>query len=171
MMVRRGVGDVELRRLSTGVLPDRGFYERLERARVNRFSLVDVDRPSRVPLEAGIEEVRWIWNVGATGKGELHDLLVRLPSTDNAGVRPDRGAHPFPFLGDVRVGFQNQRPHAGQRLTAPAAHVADALIDQSRGVFRRCLRAAPRHRLGFGGFRLGLGSFAHGNEFSPVTRC
>src|SRR2546425_7878731 len=92
------------------ILGHRGLHERLERARVDLLPFVDVDRPSRVAFQAGIEEARWVWDPGPPGERELHDLRVRLPGADNPVVRPDRSAHPLPLLGHLRVGFQDQRP-------------------------------------------------------------
>src|SRR5215207_9271111 len=56
------------------ILGHRGLHERLERARVDLLPFVDVDRPSRVAFQAGIEEARWIWDRGPPGERELHDL-------------------------------------------------------------------------------------------------
>src|SRR5512146_1476953 len=108
----------------------RGRHERLERARVDLLPFVNVDRPPRVAFQAGIEEARWVWDPGPPGERELHDLRVRLPGADNPVVRPDRSAHPLPLLGHLGVGFQDQRPHAGQRLPAPSPQVADPLVDE-----------------------------------------
>ena len=36
-----------------------GLHERLERARIDRLAFVNVDCPSRIAFQAGIEEVRW----------------------------------------------------------------------------------------------------------------
>src|SRR5438132_10331002 len=65
-----------------------GLHERLERGRVDRFSFVDVDRPSRAAFQAGVEKVRWVWEAGPLGEGELHDFRVRLPGADDPGVAP-----------------------------------------------------------------------------------
>src|SRR5918999_2334848 len=112
------------------ILSHRGLHERLERARVDRLPFMDVDRASRVAFQAGIEEARWVWDPGPPGERELHDLRVRLPGADNPVVRPDRSAHPLPLLGHLGVGFQDQRPHAGQGLPAPSPQVADPLVDE-----------------------------------------
>src|SRR4029450_12201420 len=98
----------------------RGLYERLERARVDFLTFVDVDRPSRVAFQAGIEETRRVRDLGPSGEGELHDVLVGLPGADDPIVRPDRRAHPLPLLDRRGVGFQDERPHAGQGLAAPS---------------------------------------------------
>src|SRR6266540_1193942 len=56
-------------------IPDhRGLHERLEGARVDLLPFVDVDRPSRVAFQTGIEEARWVWAPGPPGERELHDL-------------------------------------------------------------------------------------------------
>src|SRR4029450_3839938 len=120
--LRRSIG------LRACVRGHRSPHERLERARVDLLPFVDVDRPSRLAFQAGIEEARWVWDAGPPGERELHDLRVRFPGADNPVVRPDRSAHPLPLLGHFRIGFQDQRPHAGQRLPAPSPELADALI-------------------------------------------
>lgn len=101
------------------ILGHRGLHERPERDRVNLLPFVDVDRPPRVAFQAGIEEARWVRDPCSPGERELHDLLVRFPGADNPVVRPDRN-HPLPLLGHLGVGFQDQRPHAGQSLPAPS---------------------------------------------------
>lgn len=119
------------------ILGHRGLHERLERARVDLLPFVDVDRSSRVAFQAGIEEARWVWDPGPPGERELHDLRVRLPGADKSVVRPDRDPRhrirrlpPFPLLDHLGVGFENQRPHAGQGLAAPSPQVADPLVDE-----------------------------------------
>src|ERR1051325_5318932 len=79
-----------LRRLR--ILDHRGLHERLERARIDRLPFVDVDGPSRVAFQAGIEEARWVRDPGPPGERELHDLRVRLPGADDPMVRPYRSA-------------------------------------------------------------------------------
>src|SRR5688572_8434465 len=64
------------------ILSHGGLHERLERARVDRLPLVDVDRPPRVAFQARIEEARGIREAGAPGERELHHLLVCLPGAD-----------------------------------------------------------------------------------------
>src|SRR5688572_2831360 len=77
-----------LRRLR--ILGPRGLHERLERARSGFLPFADVDRPSRVAFQAGIEEARWVWEAGPPGERELHDLRIRLPGAHDPVVRPDR---------------------------------------------------------------------------------
>jgi hypothetical protein len=57
------------------ILGHRGLHKRLERARVDRLPFVDVDRPSRVAFQAGIEEARWVWDAGPPGERELTTFL------------------------------------------------------------------------------------------------
>src|SRR5678815_1463713 len=106
----------------------RRLDERLECARVDLFALTDVNRAPRVAFEAGIEQARRVRDLGAVRERELHGLLVRLARADNAVARPHRNV-PLPLFGDVRVGVQNQRAHAGERLAAPAVEFTDALVD------------------------------------------
>src|SRR5687767_11372290 len=102
----------------TAILGHRGLHESLERARVDLLAFVDVDRSSSIAFQAGIEEARWVRDLGPLGERELHDLRVRLPGADIPMVRPYRSAHPLPLLGHLGVGFQDQRPHAGEGLPA-----------------------------------------------------
>src|SRR5918994_1357895 len=44
------------------ILGHRGFDERFERPRVDLLAFVDVDCPSRVAFQAGVEEARWVWD-------------------------------------------------------------------------------------------------------------
>src|SRR5258706_8551551 len=113
------------------------LHKRLERTRVDLRAFRNVDRPSRTTFQAGIENVRWIRDAGATGERELHGLRVLLAGADDSVVRPDRnalhrirGLLPFPLLDHLGVGFEDQRPHAGKRLLTPIPLVADRLIDR-----------------------------------------
>src|SRR5688572_11833884 len=56
----------------------RGLHERLEGARVDLLSFVDVDRPSRVAFQAGVEQARRVREARAVRERELHRLRVRL---------------------------------------------------------------------------------------------
>src|SRR5882757_5263487 len=66
-----------------GVFGHCGLYEGLERARVDLRAFRNVDRPSRTAFQAGIENLRWIREAGATGERELHGLRVLLPGADD----------------------------------------------------------------------------------------
>src|SRR5687768_5357242 len=48
------------------------LHEGLERGRVDHFSFVDIDRPSRIAFQARIEETRWVRHPGSSGERELH---------------------------------------------------------------------------------------------------
>ena len=120
---------------------DRRPDERLEGGLVDDLALLDVDRAAHVALEAGVEEAGWVFQRGALGEGELHHLLVRLAGADDAVVRPDRRAHPFPLLDHVGVGFVDQPAHPGEGLSAPIAEFDDPVRDQLR---RRLALVCPR---------------------------
>src|SRR6476646_1143128 len=117
-----------------GIPRDRCFHQRLEGARVHRFAFGNVDRPPGGAFETGIEKPRWIRDRRAAGESELHDLLVCLTGADYPVVRPDRNV-PLPLFGHLRVGVQDQRPHASERVAAPAAELADPLVDEPAGRF------------------------------------
>src|SRR6185503_17246240 len=55
-----------------GIPGHRGLHERLERARVDRFPFVDVDRPSCAAFQTGVEETRWVRDAGSMRERELH---------------------------------------------------------------------------------------------------
>src|SRR5205814_9295163 len=81
--------DIALPHLRGQAVPgDRRLHERLERARVDLLPCTDVDRPSRVAFQAGVEEFRGVRQARAPGERELHDLLVRLTGADDAVLRP-----------------------------------------------------------------------------------
>src|SRR5436190_9530439 len=116
---------------------DRFANQRLEGGRVDVFSLVDVDRPARVSLEARVEQTGRILQGGALGEGELHDLRVGLAGADDAVVGPDRRAglgrfDPLPFLDDVGIGFLDQLAHYAEGLAAPVPELGDPSRDQVR---------------------------------------
>src|SRR5271163_1293775 len=78
-----------------GVGRHRGADQFLEGCFVDRLPFAQVDRPPRVPFQAGIEELLRVFDRGAASEGELHDLLVRFPSADDAVMRPDRTPRHF----------------------------------------------------------------------------
>src|SRR3954468_19927339 len=130
-------------RLSRTVEGDRLANQRLERGRADVFAFADVDRAARVALETGVEETRRIFQGRALEEGQLDEVLVRLARADDAGMRPDRRAHPLPFLDHVRVGFFDQRAHSGERLPAPVREFGDSFRDQ-RGCRLLLARAHAR---------------------------
>src|SRR5271167_488254 len=82
-----------------------GADELLEGSFVDLLPVAEVDRTPHIPFQAGIEELLRVFDGGSASKGELHDLLVRLPGADDAVMRPDRGTPPFPLLLDTGVGI------------------------------------------------------------------
>src|SRR5712671_6542021 len=129
-------------RLAGTVEGDRLANERLEGGLVNFFSFVDVNRAAYVSVETRVEETGRILQRGALREGELHDTLVGFASADDAVVRPNRSAHPLPFLDDVRVCFLDELAHSAQGFPAPVAEFGDSFRDELR-----CRLALPRGRL------------------------
>src|SRR5262249_35547674 len=66
------------------------------------------------------------------GKGHLHDVLVRLACADQSVVRPHRNALPLPLLGDLGIGFLDQRTEPAEHLAPPVAELLDSRVDQLR---------------------------------------
>src|SRR3954471_22172399 len=120
-------------RLAGTVEGNRFANERLERGRVNFFSFVDVDRAACVSVETRVEEAGRILQRRALGEGELHDLLVGFARADDAVVRPDRSAHPFPLLDGVRVCFLDELAHSAEGFPAPIPELGDSFRDELRG--------------------------------------
>src|SRR5947207_2663699 len=124
--------------LSAGrVEGDRGTDERLERARVDRLSFMDVDCAPCVPLEARVEELARVLQRSPFGERELYDGLVRLASADDSVVRPRwstrvRRLHPLHFLDDVRVCLPDELAHPAQGLPAPVPELGDPLVNPLR---------------------------------------
>src|SRR5438094_2544487 len=121
---------------------DRLANERLEGGLVNFFSFADVDRAAYVSLETRVEETGRILQRRALGEGKLHDILVGFASADDAVVRPNRSAHPFPLLDDVRVCFLDELAHSAEGLPAPVPEFGDSFRDELR-----CRLALARARL------------------------
>ncbi len=78
------------------------------------------------------------------------------------------GLPPLPLLGHLGVGFQDQRPHAGQGLPAPSFQIADPLVDEPGGwlIFLNLdWLGVTRTWLGLSaGFRRGLGRLHKGGQ-------
>ncbi len=94
---------------------------------VDGFPFRDVDRAADVSVETGVEQARRVFQGRALGEGQLHDLLVGLPGADDAVARPDRSAHPLPFLNDVRVRLRDQSAHSAKGFPTPVAEFGDAV--------------------------------------------
>src|SRR5256714_1655556 len=129
-------------RLGRTVEGDGLANERLEGGLVNFFSFVDVDRAAYVSIEARVEETGRILHRRALGEGELDDILVGFASADDALMRPDRSAHPLPFLDDVRVGFLYELAHSAEGFPTPVPELGDSFRDELR-----CRLALTRARL------------------------
>src|SRR6267143_5460254 len=121
---------------------DRLANERLEGGLVNFFSFVDVDRAAYVSVETRVEETGRILQRRALGEGQLHDFLVGFASADDAVVRPNRSAHPFPLLDDVRVCLLDELAHSAEGFPAPLPEFGDSFRDELR-----CRLALARARL------------------------
>src|SRR6266545_2483130 len=85
--------------------------ERLERIRVNLFTLVNVDGAPCVPVKARVEELGRIFQGSALKEGQLHYRLVRLSRTDAPVMGPYRGSHPLPLFHNIRVGLPDEGAH------------------------------------------------------------
>src|SRR5262245_54581647 len=62
----------------------RGLDQRLERVRVHRLSLVDIDRAADVSVQARIEQLARVLQGRALGEGQLHLFVVGLAGADDA---------------------------------------------------------------------------------------
>src|SRR5256714_6717587 len=131
-------------RLARTVEGDRLANERLERGLVNVFSFVDVDRAAYVSVETRVEETGRILQRRALRESQLHDILVRFASADDAVVRPNRSAgfrwfDPLPLLDDLRVCLLDQRAHSAEGLPAPVPEFGDSFRDELRCRLRLAL--------------------------------
>src|SRR4051812_46539716 len=116
--------------------------ERLESRLVDLVTLFEIDRAARVAFEAGVEELRWIFQRRAFRKGQLHHRPVALASAEDAAGGPPGTAAPLPLLdaaGDRRL---DEAPYRAERLFAPAAKLFDPRVDQRRGRAGLFLRRA-----------------------------
>src|SRR5262249_9118431 len=104
----------------------------LERLLVDLLALVEVDGAPRVPLEAGVEDLRGILQGRAPGEGQLDDLLVDLARAEDPVMRPHRNA-PLPLLDDVGIRRPDQRAEPCERLASPVVELLDPRVDQLGG--------------------------------------
>ncbi len=96
-----------------------GVDELFEGSFVDLFTFVEVDRTTRVPFQARIEDLLRVLEGGPAEEGELHHLLVRFASADTAIMGPDGGSRvrrlfPFPLLLDVGVGVVDELTKMGE---------------------------------------------------------
>src|SRR6202030_4033138 len=106
--------------------------ERLEGGLVNCFSFADVDCAACVSVETRVEETGRILQRRPLGEGQLHDILVGFASADDAVARPNRSAHPFPLLDDVRHCALDEHAHPAEGFPAPVPEFGDSFRDELR---------------------------------------
>src|SRR5689334_7629716 len=117
--------------------------------------LPQVDGTTDVPVEARVEELLRILQRSALGERQLHHVVVGLAGAHYSVVRPDRSAHPLPFLDDVRIGFVDEHSDLRELLAPPVTKLLNAVRDPLSG---RLLRIFCRwlHRRPFDGMTLDL---------------
>src|SRR5437660_11605288 len=128
------------------ILGHRGLHERLERARVDLLPFVDVDRPSRVAFQAGIEKARWVWDPGPRANVSFTTCayaspVQTIPWCDQAGV-------PIHFHSSVILGSAS-RTSARMRARVSPRHspqVADPLVNEPGSGFPGRSLTAPHTR-------------------------
>src|SRR5262245_55983018 len=114
------------------IVRDGGADEGLQGALVDLVPLEEVDGAPLVAFEAGVEQLVGIGELRAVVEGELHLALVGVGDRDDAVARPDRAAHPLPFLDDLAVGREDRLADAGEGLAAPVDYARDQLVDLLR---------------------------------------
>src|SRR5437588_4207106 len=67
-----------------------GADEILQRRLIDLVAFVDVDGAPDIPLEAGVEQTRRVFQRSSLGKSHLDGVLVRLAGTDDAAMGPHR---------------------------------------------------------------------------------
>src|SRR2546428_3216690 len=103
--------------------------ERLERIRVNRLTLVNVDGAPCVPVKARVEELGRIFQGSALKEGQLHYRLVRLSRADAPVMGPYRGPHPLPLFHNIRVGLPDEGAHPCQCIASPVTQLGNPFAD------------------------------------------
>jgi hypothetical protein len=91
---------------------------------------MEVDGTSCVPIEAGIEQLRWVVQRGALRERHLDHALVGLARADHAVAVPNGHAPPLPLLLNRRHGILDQGAEPGQQSAPPIPEFRDFLIDQ-----------------------------------------
>ena len=132
---RRGAPapDLNLLLLLAPVEGDCGVDQRLERVRIDRLIFPQIDGAAHIAVEAGVEQARRVRQRRALREGQLDHRLVAFAGAEDAVMRPDRNAAPFPFLDHIGIGFPDQRANMGERFAAPVAEFRNALVDQCGG--------------------------------------
>src|SRR5262245_38628221 len=85
-----------------------GADERLQSLFIDLVALMKIDRTPGVAFKAGVEQACRILQRGALREGQLHDSLVGLAGTDDAGVLPHRHPSPLPLLDHFGVGLLDE---------------------------------------------------------------
>src|ERR1700722_15279417 len=117
-----------------GVSRHRGADELFEGRFVDLLPLAKIDGTPRVTFQAGIEELLRVLEGSSASEGQLHDLLVGLPRTNDAVMRPDGNPPPFPLLLDVGVGSVDELTNLGESLSSPIPELFNPLRDARRSV-------------------------------------
>src|ERR1700679_3947313 len=86
-------------------------------------------------MQAGIEDVLWVFDGSALRKSNLYDSLVGLARADDPAVGPDWNSPPLPFFSYLRVGLFDELADMGKRLATPIAELCDSLGDELRRRF------------------------------------
>ena len=82
---------------------------------------MQIDCAPCVPIEAGIEDARWVYDRSALLESEFYVSLVGLACTDDSTVGPDWNSSPLPFFRYLGVCLLDQLTDVRQRLATPVA--------------------------------------------------
>lgn len=109
---------------------NRPSHQSLKCKFIDLIPLAEIDRSSRIPLQASVEQTVGIINRGTLCEGHFDRGFVHLARADQpcAGVRPN-GSAPFPFLEDRWIGCADDRTERGERVAAPVGQFAEECID------------------------------------------
>jgi site-specific DNA recombinase len=72
---------------------------------------------------------------GPLGKGQLYDVLVRLPRAHDAAVGEDGSSPPLHLFDDLRVCLMDDFAHSRERLPTPVSKFLDPFVDECRSGF------------------------------------
>src|SRR5262249_12091006 len=109
--------------------------ERFERRGVDAVTFVKINRATHVALEARVEELGRIFQLGAFGERDLDDAFVGFAGADHAVVIPRWHASPLPLFGHAGIGLFDQGANLREGLAAPVAKLVDPRVDQLRRRF------------------------------------
>src|SRR5688572_30209823 len=91
-----------------GVVSDRLAQQGLECGLVDPVAFAEVDCAPLATVQARVEELAGVGELGAVEERELYLVLVCVGERIHALVRPDGRAHPFPFLDYFGVDFVDE---------------------------------------------------------------